>query len=309
MNPGWRKLSILRVCFILLHQTFSGMPDLLEQGTHYGNLYSYKYYLRPTAHRLYGDSSSTKIKHHQNVQKLLQILFLNGTSTTWDLAKTKLHNDISAIRTKEKEYRRLLIGRTDRGKHSAGVLDVGLVIKDGKSYKKGSPSDQYRLSLHGILYCMDVLNINQNDIDKMASKYANILPKIFGKWEFLKSVIGEDVYKLRILARGLLLDNPGLVKEKNLPLYELMAFLNIKYRRYFESISEDDLSEQISFWFYTYLLYQRKSSKSKNSIGIQKLQHIFERDSELKNWFHGFFSEAQNYYKDRANVLKNSGIF
>ena len=285
------------------------MPELQDQGTHYGNLFSYKYYLRPTAHRLYGNSSSTKIKHHQNVQKLLQTLFLNGTSTTWDMAKQKFHNDISAIRTKEKEYRRLLVGRTDRGKHSAGVLDVGLVIRDGKSYKKGSPSDQYRLSLHGILYCLDVLNINHNDIDKMTSKYANVMPKIFGKWEFLKSIIGEDVYKLQILARGLLLDNPRLVKEKNLPLYELMSYLNVKYRRYFESISEEDLSEQISFWFFTFLLYQRKTPKNKKSSGIQKLKHVFERDNELKNWYEKFFKEAQEYYNERANILKNSGIF
>ena len=97
------------------------MSTLPDQGTQYGNLFSYKYYLRPLSHRLYGNSSKTKIKHQQNVQKLLQILFTNGTSTTWDMAKIKFHNDISAIRTKEKEYRRLLIGRTDRGKHSPGV--------------------------------------------------------------------------------------------------------------------------------------------------------------------------------------------
>lgn len=285
------------------------MPELQDQGTHYGNLFSYKYYLRPTAHRLYGISSNPRSKHHQNVQKLLQNLFLNGTSTTWDMAKQKFHNDISAIRTKEKEYRRLLVGRTDRGKHSGGVIDVGLVIKDGKSYKKGSPSDQYRLSLHGILYCLDVLNLNHNDIDKMASKYSNVMPKIFGKWEFLKSVIEDDVYKLRILARGLLLDNPGLVREKNLPLYELMSYLNIKYRRYFEFISEQDLSEQISLWFFTYLLYQRKTPKNKKSSGLQKLKRIFERDSELKNWYQKFFNEAQKYYNERANVLKKSGLF
>ncbi|MGI9566510.1 MAG: hypothetical protein ACR2LL_05795 [Nitrosopumilus sp.] len=291
------------------------MVDLLDQGTQYGNLFSYKYYLRPLAHRLYGNSPKTKIKHQQNIQKLLQNLFLNGTSTTWDMAKTRFHNDVSAIRTKEKEYRRLLVGRTDRGKHSAGVLDIGLVVKDGKSYKKGSPSDQYRLSLHGILYCLDVLNLNYKDIDKMVSKYANVLPKIFGKWEYLKSVLKDvDVYKLKILSKGLLLDNPNLSTYQGVPLYELMSFLNIKYRRYFESILEKDLAEQISYWFYTYLLYQRKSSKTDNKkdtvhLGVQKLQRIFDRDKELKDWYVEFFKEAETYYQNRTNVIKNSGIF
>ena len=287
------------------------MSNLYDQGTRYGNLFSYKYYLRPLAHRLYGNSPKTKIKHQQNVQKLLQILFVNGTSTTWDMAKIKFHNDISAIRTKEKEYRRLLIGRTDRGKHSVGVLDIGLVVKDGKSYKKGSPSDQYRLSLHGILYCLDVLNLNCKDIDKMVSKYANVLPKIFGKWEYLKSVIEDDVYKLQILSKGLLLDNPNLIKDQKVPLYELMSFINIKYRRYYESMSEKDLAEQISYWLYTYLLYHRKPSKKnkKDHLGIQKLQQIFDRDRELKDWYLEFFKEAENYYSDRTNMIKNSGIF
>lgn len=290
------------------------MADSIDQGTQYGNLFSYKYYLRPLAHRLYGNTAKTKIKHQQNVQKLLQILFLNGTSTTWDMAKAKFHNDISVIRTKEKEYRRLLIGRTDRGKHSAGVLDIGLVVKDGKSYKKGSPSDQYRLSLHGILYCLDVLNLNHKDVDKMASKYATVLPKIFGKWEYLKSVIeDDDVYKLQILSKGLLLDNPNISIDQKVPLYELMSFINVKYRRYFESISEKDLAEQISYWFYTYLLYQRRTSKKTDNkkipLGIQKLQHVFDRDKELKDWYLEFFKKAENYYNDRTNMIKNSGIF
>ena len=230
------------------------------------------------------------------------------------MAKIKFHNDISTIRTKEKEYRRLLIGRTDRGKHSPGVLDVGLVVKDGKSYKKGSPSDQYRLSLHGILYCLDVLNLNHKDVDKMVSKYASIIPKIFGKWEYLKSVIEDDVYKLQILSKGLLLDNPNLIKDQEVPLYELMSFIHIKYRRYYESILEKDLAEQISYWFYTYLLYQRKTNKVKGNdkrihLGVQKLQHVFDRDKELSDWYREFFKEAENYYKDRTNTIKNLGIF
>jgi len=39
---------------------------------------------------------------------------LSGTGTTWDMAKVTVLNDISKIRTREKNYRRLLIGRVDR---------------------------------------------------------------------------------------------------------------------------------------------------------------------------------------------------
>lgn len=279
-----------------------------ESATKYGNLYSYKYVIRPTAHRMYGDRFASKdIKHHDNVQKLLQVLFLNGTLTTWEMAKIKHPNDISTIRTKEKEYRRLIKGRTDRGKHSSGVMELGLVINDGKKFNKG-PSDTYRLSLPGILYCLDVLNLNKSDIDKMAAKYAIYMPKVFAKWEFLKSIVDDDVYKIQILARGLLLDNPELSLEKS-PLYELMSFLNFKYRKFYEFISEEDLSEQISYWFYTCLLYQNQRKGKKEISGPDKLHAIFKKDKELGEWYKSFFKESESYYKERTKVLKASGIF
>ncbi|WKT57883.1 hypothetical protein QVH35_11435 [Candidatus Nitrosotenuis chungbukensis] len=52
------------------------------------------------------------------MQKMLEILALHGPLTTWGMAKVVLHDEKSGIRTKEKEYRRLLKGRKDRGKHS-----------------------------------------------------------------------------------------------------------------------------------------------------------------------------------------------
>jgi len=279
-----------------------------DQGTHYGNLLAYKYYMRPTAHKLYGSSSKSKIKHHENIQKLLQILLTNGICTTWEMAKIRFHNDVSAVRTKEKEYRRLLIGRIDRGKHSEGVLDLGLVVKDKNSVQK-KISDQYRLSLHGILYCLDVLDLSHKDIDKMASKYADVLPKIFGKWDFLKSDIGDNVYKLQILSKGLLLDNPAMKNPFN-PIYELMSFIHIKYQRNYESISEKDLADQIAYWFYTFLLFQRPTSnKDKTQNGIKRLQNIIKKDEEIQKWYLEFFKEAENYYQQRFQTIKNSGIF
>lgn len=280
-----------------------------ENASKYGNLYSYKFYLRPIAHRLYGDrfSAIKKIKHHENVQKLLQILFLDGTCTTWEMAKIKHPNDVSTIRTKEKEYRRLIKGRTDRGKHSSGIMELGLVINDGQKFNKGY-SDTYRLSLPGILYCLDVLNLSKKDIDQMAAKYAVFVPKLFGKWEFIKSIVGDDVYKIQILARGLLLDNPELSLEKS-PLYELMLYLNFKYRKFYEFISEKDLSEQISYWFYTCILYQNQR-KGKNTLsGVEKLHAIFKKDKETAAWYKEFFKESELYFKNRTKILKNSGIF
>ena len=281
---------------------------IADQGTHYGNLSSYKFYVLPTAKKLYGTPKS-KIKHHQNVQQLLQVLALFGTSTTWEMTKKRFPNDNSKVREKEKEYRRLLVGRTDRGKHSSGILEFGLIVKDGKVLRH-PVSDKYRLSIHGILYCINVLNLTKKEIDIVAEKYADILPKVFGKWEFLKSAIGDGVYKINILSKGLLLDNPLVVKNLNNPLYELMSYIHIKYRRYFESIPEKDLADQVSLWFYTYFLYDSSESVGSKKImpGIKKLQKVLNSDPDLYEWYMKFVKETDQYYKERVSTIKNSGL-
>ena len=91
------------------------MPSYQEQGTYFGNLQYYKYYLKPTAQRIIGKSSKKpKNKHSEMVLTLLKLSAILGSKTTWQIAKYHLPNDINALRTIEKEYRRLIVGRDDR---------------------------------------------------------------------------------------------------------------------------------------------------------------------------------------------------
>ncbi len=286
------------------------MP-LSSQNGIFGNLQAYKFHIRPTAQRLFGYSSQIKKTiHQQNVQHLLRILMLNGTATTWDLAKVIVLNDIAKVRTKEKNYRRLLIGRVDRGKSSEGILQLGLVVKDGKSFKR-APADRYRLSLHGILYCLDALNPTNNEINILSSKYAHILPKVFGKWDYLKPIIGKDLYNLKILAKGILLDDQKSAEFSSFPFHELMLFLTEKYSKNLTSISEYNLADQISFWFYTSLLYNPKQylDKKKRTSGVKKLKQIFQDDEELAKWYTLFFNETKAFYKEGLQILNLTTIF
>jgi hypothetical protein len=283
------------------------MPSPDEQGTVYGNLQSYKMYTRPTAQRLFGQYSFRRKKgpkHHENVQQMLEILALHGTLTTWGMAKTHFDNT-SSIRSKEKDYRRLLTGRTARGKHTLGLLEVGLVVIDGKSFLKGE-ANQYRLSLHGILYCLDVLNLTDKQIDTMASKYANVLPMIFGKWEYLKENISKEVYRLRSLAAGLFMDNIQIAKITNFPVYELMIYLNVKYQNNFEQINEEELANQISYWFYTTLLVPSKlnTQVKKSSLEIKQWKKVINGDYQLKKSYYNFVDEAIRFYNTRFQRIK-----
>ena len=282
----------------------------LDGDSMHGNLQNYKLYLRPNAHAHYGSPNEKKSalgKHQQNVQNMLKIMSKNESMTTWDLAKISIPNDVSKLREREKVYRRLLVGRKDKGKHSDGILNLGLVIKDGKSLKTGI-ADKYRLSLYGILYCIDVMNLDNTDIDKIAEKYCKILPKVFGKWEYVKSKIGDKIYGIKLLANGLLADNPQIQVQSGIPFYELMSYVHIKYQRSFEHISEENLAEQISYWFYTNLLYKPIQKNNVIHTGIDSLNHIFDNDVELKKWFLIFFKESKKYYYERYSILKKSEI-
>jgi len=272
----------------------------------YGNLQSYKMYVLPKAKQLFGSYSfrrKSTIKHHYNVQKMLEILALHGPLTTWGIAKIVLHNETSGIRTKEKEYRRLLKGRKDREKHSPGVLDVGLVVVEGKNQDRAL-SDVYRLSVHGMLYCLDVLELTNKEIDIMAKHYSHVLPWVFGKWEYLKSIVGNDVYQLKTLAGGIFLDNIQVTKLSKFPVFELLAYLSIKYQENFESIEEKKLAEQLSCWFYTHL-FLSPEPKSKTTES-SKLKKIFE-DKEIKNWYYKFVKESIEFYENRFAIIKKIG--
>lgn len=279
----------------------------LEEDLTFGNLQNYKLYLRPNAHAHYGYPDQRKSalgKHQQNVQTLLKLMSKNESKTTWELAKISIPNDITKLREREKSYRRLLVGRKDKGKHSQGILEMGLVVRDGKSLKTGV-ADKYRLSLNGVLYCLDVMDLTDNEIDKLAGKYSYVLPKVFGRWMKLKEKIGNKVYGIKLLASGLLADNPQIQVQQEIPFYELMSYVHIKFQKNFEHMSEERLAEQISYWFFVNLLYHPPTREYKGH-GIQFLNPIFEEDKELKEWFWKFFKEATEYYHERYTILKKS---
>ena len=271
-------------------------------------------YIRPNIYRiLYGDNHRKipKNKHAENIICLLEILAKNGTCTTWQIAKNEIRNNMEKLRTKEKEYRRLIIGRNDKKRHNIGMLELGLVIQDGINYNRG-PAAQYRLSLHGILCCIDILDLDNDTIDKIAAAYSNILPKVFGMWEFLKSLLDNDIYKIKILSKGIISDNLIILQESDYPISEIMSFVHIKYKQKLENIEEEELAEQISYWFYTNLLYRSvKDINDKNKekkFFYTKLGKILSKDPNLKKWYNKFLIEVKNYNKTQYFTIRKFKI-
>ena len=271
---------------------------MVKNSHYYGNLQAYKFFIRPDALNTYKTAKDKNLtKHQKTIQKLLRDIALNDPMSTWELAAKDHKKDLDKIRTKEKEFRRLFLGRVDNGRYSKGLLESGLIEREEGVYKNRQVT-KYRLSPHGILFCIDTLELNVKEFDKLATKYANIIPKVFGMWSYLKKIIGNDVYKIRILARGMMLDNPSFA-QLNPPLYELMSFLTIRYRSNFDYIQEKDLVEQISYWFYIYFTY----SIEKKEKGIKNLKKIFRKDKEFEKWFLDFVILSKQYYLKRTDNL------
>lgn len=271
------------------------------------SLLSYKYFIRPAVHKLYGDFVP-KNKHQKNVQEIIRMLAKNGAMTTWEMAKLTHGVDMVQLRTKEKEYRRLLKGRVDRGQTSQGIIDLNLVVVGGLSTKR-NPGNYYRLSLFGILYCLDVLNFNYDEIDLLAKNYREILPLVFGKWGFLKSMLGNNAYLINMLGKGLLFDNPNLITILNPAFFELITYFNIKSNMVSTSLNEKKLAELISLWFYISLLYFPPLI-SKKKIHDQNifLKKVLNNDKFLNDWFTDFLTEAQSYYDDRSKLVRDISI-
>jgi hypothetical protein len=110
------------------------------------------------------------------------------------------------------------------------------------------------------------------------------------------------------LASGLLADNPQIQVRQGIPFYELMSYIHIKYQRNFEHITEDNLAEQISYWFYINLLYKPIQKDRAIIVGIHGLDKIFDDDAELKKWFVVFFKDSKKYFYERYSVLRKSEI-
>lgn len=270
------------------------MPDTPGGGA-YGNLSSYKHCTRPAAHRLYGGYAGPRTKHQEGMRDILRALFGHGACTTWEAARIALRTrDMSRVRAKEKEFRRLFEGRRDAKRRTGGMLDAGLVERE-----RDGERSRYRLSIHGLLYCIDAMSPSAAEMDRMAAAYAGVVPRVLGRWGQLREALGDGASTpLRILAKGILLDGGG--SGAGPPLRETMAFLGAKYHRRYESIPEAELAEQLSYWYYTFLLC--RAPWGGQGAGGGPLDAM-RSGGGLVEWYEAFLAEAASHYGDGLRAV------
>lgn len=271
----------------------------------FGNLKAYRNQVYPTAIELAGSRSFRKSllpKHKQNVQEMLELLAINGKMTTWDLAKISHVLNVHSIRARDKIFRRLLVGRIDRGNIRPGVLDVGLVIKDGFNENN---SHLYRLSLHGLLYCFSIFDFTHKEIEKVVNAYSDYLPMIFNNWYVINKYFENSINVLQSIGTHYTFENDYTTKLSSLPFDEINRYIHTKYVNSYESILESDFANQISFWFFTNLPISHIMSRNNIDVSISNWKYLFDEVPELKLWYFSFLTEIKNHSLKRIENLEN----
>ena len=91
-----------------------------------GNLQAYKLHIRPYVRKKFGTHyfrNGNLSKNQINIQSILETLTLNGTQSTWEIAK-KFHDQKSGIRTRDKKIRQLLMGRNEGVNKWPGLFKI-----------------------------------------------------------------------------------------------------------------------------------------------------------------------------------------
>jgi len=266
-----------------------------------GNIQAFRNLVLPVSEELFGSRFSTSLsKHKQYVQEMLKLLSLNGSMTTWELAKSSIILDLDSMRSRDKVFRRLILGRTDRGKSNPGVLDIGLVTTTNSI---PNSSNKYRLSAHGLLYCLAVLDLSDDEINRIVSNYSDIFPKIFAKWSLINSYFKNSIELLKKIGDTYVYENRHLTKFTSFPFVEINDYIHTKYVNFYESISESDFADEVSYWFFTNLPIEYVLTGKNTHKLLENWTCLFEEDLDLKNWYYSFLLEMKNFYLVRFAKL------
>ena len=84
-----------------------------------------------------------------------------------------------------------------------------------------------------------------------------------------------------------------------------MTYLNIKYQNNFEQITEEELANQISYWFFTTLLVPSKlGNKKRTALEVKQWKQVINGDNDLQQWYYKFVDEVIKFYNNRFKSIK-----
>jgi len=255
-----------------------------------GLLSSYKQYSSLVDQRIKKDS-----RHTANVNRVLKFLAMNGDATTWELRNCfPNYNDHQG----ESMARRIINGREDRNRLSEGLKGLSLVEIAQKNRKTGTK--KYKLTIHGLLYSICECNYTTKDWFNITKNDEDLIPWIFKKSDYL-NLKKISLKLLGSISRG---DLARMDHMRNvaLPYHELNDFLMLKSS--FRKLSDIELAEFVSLWFYTFQLYIFWNENHKTAF--PRWRSLMDDDFELKKWYLRFVKESIIFQEKRYSLMIRS---
>jgi len=277
------------------------------------------------------------------IRLILKYLSKHKQSTCEEIAKDEYETNI--------QTKRKLKSITDdiRKFVKKNLIPHQLVYEDGTKKVYNKQVQAYSLSPIGILYSMHLLgnfrateefgywhdyeitSIDRNQIRNLVREYSQTFPKVFGKSELFKKIVGKDFESLIIESFLHIFEEQRTgIPHENFLLndYVLTTFY---YRSRFKTIHEL-IAEQISLIFYIHLkesiqenLQDKENyeelikmsrekpdeynkSQTKKYLEIlkkakQKWLELMNEDKELKKWYNNFLEEAVKSKKREYGVI------
>lgn len=207
------------------------------------------------------------------------------------------------------------------------LLPLHLVKTDGTKKSTKQQVQCYSLTYFGILYTIHLFSNGKDyeydlkTIRNVAKEYRNYLPKVFGRFEEFKKILGEDFeYALGLRDFSEELSSVGSFYHPSEILNEAISYLdNARNRRYpnIDSLLENQISLVVynnlfdRLEVYETKMYFLKSKTTPNDKleeklerkGRIKLKKILNSDSQIKKWYHDYVKFVINQNKEKNKTL------
>lgn len=238
---------------------------------------------------------NTNSGHFPNI---IRVLAEKGNCTIDDIARNySFPNKKKNLKDLKNAIRRTING--SKADKARGLIEKGLVQKS-KSLKNKRPS-KYRLTLFGVFYAIHIfsdyylkkhldvkfdkedesLEVFKNDpayrpektiLDTIAKNYPDLLPLIFGKWDFLTEELGSRVNALVDFAHDPFFSfNFG-----DKIIYNARPLTMKKWKS-----KQGIYADEITLWFYSYFLER---------LLPKEFMRFISKDEQIYSWYKKYIS-------------------
>lgn len=206
-----------------------------------------------------------KDSRSKNFLHIIKVLSERGSVTIGEMVDHDGLSDRKRLKKKRWDtYNRLINGDDS----IEGLIKKRLVMEDGVVLKS-KYTKKYKLTIFGVFYALHLFSDSRHKsiLTIVAKNYQNLLPYVFGKWDFLQKELGREIEILTDLAHRGSTDFVSSLQ----PLANSRA-ISVKDSKAKQGIYADE----ITMWFF---------GKLSTIFPARKFRSIIDTDKEIAEWY------------------------